>query len=252
MRWRYFALKRLEDLALAALRKCPAGAGAPAASALLFAVHRRALAAIDRLPAATIDAPADRPGGVKLGVDRRRTFVVAYDPTWVRRYADEEALIRDFLPGFRGEIHHVGSTAVPNLAAKPIIDLAIGLPEADDAAEVTRVISLLTVLGYLYLGDRRRRGGHYLEKVCSSVRTHAVQLHPVGSPDLSRLLRFRDQLRSDNDSARRYAQVKASLARAIRDDRQAYVWYKSHWISHLLLEDQGKTAWGKWLLRQNS
>jgi len=46
--------------------------------------------------------------------------------------------------------------------------------------------------------------------------------------------------------------VKASLARAIRDDRHAYVWYKSHWISHLLLEDQGPAAWGKWLLLQNS
>jgi GrpB-like predicted nucleotidyltransferase (UPF0157 family) len=252
MRGRFFVLKRIEAAALAALRKSPSDVVVPAANALLFAIHRQALAAIDRLPTAPIDAPANGRDGLKMGVHHRRNLVVRYDPTWVRRYADEEALIRDFMGPFRGEIHHVGSTAVPNLAAKPIIDLAIGLPEADHEAEVARTISLLTVLGYCYLGDRRQRGGHYLEKVCSSVRTHAVQLHPLGAPGLSRLLRFRDRLRSDHAAARQYADVKASLARAIRDDRLAYVWYKSHWISHLLLEDEGSRAWGKWLLLHNS
>jgi GrpB-like predicted nucleotidyltransferase (UPF0157 family) len=252
MRWRFLALKRIEDAALAALRKSPAGVAAPAARALLFAVHRQALAAIARLPPAPIAATSDGRGGLKLGVHHQRTLVVRYDPAWVGRYAEEEALIRDFLGEFQGEIHHVGSTAVPNLAAKPIIDLAIGLPEVNHEAEVARTLSVLTKLGYLYLGDRRHRGGHYLEKASSCVRTHAVQLHAAGAPDLTRLLRFRDRLRSDDPAARRYADIKASLARAIRDDRRAYVWYKSHWISHLLLEDQGSAAWGKWLLLQTS
>jgi GrpB-like predicted nucleotidyltransferase (UPF0157 family) len=245
MRPRFFLLKLLEDAALASLRGSPAGARAPAIHALLFFTHRRALAAIGRLPPAPIAAG-------RLGLHHQSTRVVTYDPAWAQRYAAEEALLRDFLGEACGPIHHIGSTAVPGLPSKPIIDIAIGLPETGYAAELSRAIPILTKLGYRYMGNRGHRGGHYLEKVCSSVRTHAIQLHPVDSSDLRRLLRFRDLLRSDAGIARRYAEAKASLAKAVGADRRVYVWYKSHWIDELFLGQHERQAWGRRLLRQDS
>ncbi len=245
-RRRYFLGKFGEDAALFLLRRRLGARMDGRAHALLAAIHRRVLRALDRLPHVPAAAPVRR-----LGVARSETFVAPHDPVWATLYEIEASLIRKALGERWVELHHIGSTAVPGLTAKPIIDLALGLPPETFAQELGEAVRLLAKIGYRYLGDRRGLGGHYMEKGAFPMRTHALQLHPAGGRELARLLRFRDQLRADSALAGRYDAIKRALAPVSGGDRRVYVWSKAHWVNDLLLERAGPQAWGDWLLAQD-
>lgn len=239
-------MKTAEDVALWAARRKPQPFLPGLSRSLLWRVHRAALADLARLPPA-----APRPPRGRLGLRLDETFVVEYDPLWPHVYRREAELIREFLGPRCREIHHIGSTAVPGLASKPIVDIAVGVDATDFEAEARRGIADLGRIGYRYLGDRGGRGGHFLEKGFPPVRTHAIQLHPAGGAALGRLLRFRDRLRSDASFQADYAKVKAALAAAAASDRRQYVWYKAHWVNGSILDDPGRAGWAQWLLEQN-
>jgi GrpB-like predicted nucleotidyltransferase (UPF0157 family) len=246
LRLRFFAAKAAEDAILRGLRGRRPGPAAAAGAEALRRIHRGALAALDRLPEPPARPPSGRrPGG--LGVRRLAAVIVGPGPDWAARFAEEAALIRDFLGGACLRIHHIGSTAVPGLAAKPILDLALELPAEGFGEHLDRAFAGLARLGYRFRGDRRRQGGRFFERVCDGARTHAIQLHRAGSEDLADVLRFRDRLRGDPALAAAYERVKAALAAAIGDDRRIYMWYKSHWINERMLAESGR-PWGEHLL----
>jgi GrpB-like predicted nucleotidyltransferase (UPF0157 family) len=242
LRWRYFRGKAAEDAALAALRRFSTPWVGRLAHSVLARVHRDALEALAGLPA----IPADEATG-RLGVRPDRTLVVPYDPVWPVLFAAEARLLRRHLGDRGAELHHIGSTAVPGLAAKPILDIAVGLPSEGFDEEVAAAIGALRRLGYRYLGNRRGLGGHFLEKGPWPVRTHAVQLHPAGGRELARLLRFRALLRANPPLAGEYQAIKQALAARSGGDRRLYLWYKAHWVNGLLLETRESRAWGNWL-----
>ncbi|HVW20648.1 MAG TPA: GrpB family protein [Opitutaceae bacterium] len=240
---RFFAAKALEEAALAVHRRPSPAWAREMASGVLVAVHRSVLRWIAALPPAPARAP------VGLGLADGRTLVAPSDPSWALRYSEEAELVRTALGGLAAELHHIGSTAVPGLPAKPIIDLAVALPA--DGSERARAEALrrLAGVGYRYRGNRQRRGGHYLAKFRDGRRTHAVQVHAQASPELAELLRFRELLRRDRPLAEEYGRIKGSLAAAVGDDRRIYVWYKSHWINERVA-DPGRGPWSAYLLRQ--
>ena len=142
----------------------------------------------------------------------------------------------------------MGSTAVPGLAAKPIIDIAMEMNRTGFDASMLSYREALTEVGYDYLGDRGQKGGHMFGKGLKGSRTHAIQVHPSDSTAIKELIRFREMLMEDMNLAREYAEIKTALADLFPHQRLIYVWYKTHWVEHRFLGKDIKHAWGLWLL----
>jgi GrpB-like predicted nucleotidyltransferase (UPF0157 family) len=241
----YFRGKLTEDAALFALRRLPALGLAGAAHAVLEGIHRDTL---QRLRALPVPGARDLPPPRHLGVAHADTFVTAYDPAWPKLYEIEAGLIRQALGERLAAVFHIGSTAVPGLAAKPIIDVALALWPESFPREWPRAAESLARIGYRYLGYRPGLGGHFLSKGPAPFRTHAIQLHPADGAELAGLLRFRDELRRNSALAAEYQAIKHGLAARVGGDRRIYLWYKAHWMNDLLLEGRDRRAWGRWLL----
>ena len=145
--------------------------------------------------------------------------VVPYDPSWPSRYRREAALLREALGDCLVEIHHIGSTSVPGLWAKPIIDI---LPVVTAVEEADRRRAALEALGYEYLGEFGIPGRRYLRKG-GEHRTHQVHLFDRESRDeIRRHLAVPAYLRCHPDAARDYAQLKRRLARRFPRDIDGY------------------------------
>lgn len=157
--------------------------------------------------------------------------IVPYDSSWPALFEHEKKLLEDAIgPWITGGVHHVGSTAVPGLAAKPVIDILVGV---DDLGRSRRCFDRLAQLGYLY-APYRSDEMHWFCKPSPEHRTHHLHLVPTGSPRFRAELAFRDMLRKRPDLADRYAQLKMTLAIEHRDDREAYTRAKQGFIADVL------------------
>jgi GrpB-like predicted nucleotidyltransferase (UPF0157 family) len=155
----------------------------------------------------------------------------AYDPSWPARFEEERASLADAIGQWAaGGIHHVGSTAVPGLDAKPIIDILVGVADLPNSRAC---FEPLAHLGYLY-APYRVREMHWFCKPHPSRRTHHLHLVPTDSRRFRDELAFRDHLRSHPDTAAAYAALKRRLAARFEDDREAYTAAKSDFISAVL------------------
>jgi GrpB-like predicted nucleotidyltransferase (UPF0157 family) len=154
------------------------------------------------------DAYLDR---VLVGGRERREIVIAgYDPSWPRRFASERERIRAALGARALRIEHIGSTAVPGLAAKPIVDILVEVARLEDAAA-------LEPAGYVL---RVREDDHRM------FRTAAVDVHvhvwPTGHADIAAQLAFRDRLRASPEDRRAYEALKRELATREWSDMNHY------------------------------
>jgi GrpB-like predicted nucleotidyltransferase (UPF0157 family) len=130
-----------------------------------------------------------------------------YDPEWPGLYDREAARIRSILGDRALRLEHVGSTSIPGLAAKPIIDIVLLVPDsADEAAYVSRLVAA----GYLL---RIREPGWFEHRVLNGPDTK-VNLHVFsdGCPEFERMVAFRDRLRTHDEERRRYEAAKRELA----------------------------------------
>jgi GrpB-like predicted nucleotidyltransferase (UPF0157 family) len=168
----------------------------------------------------------ERPKELIGGIEKRDIFLVPYDPAWPERFERERARIGSALGAMAMRIDHIGSTAVPGLVAKPIIDIDVSVTDADDDA--TYLPPLLEA-GYLL---RVREPGHRM------VRTPALDVHvhicTAGSDWERQHLLFRDRLRSDADDRAAYAKLKLRLAEQDWPDMNAYADAKGPLIEEIL------------------
>jgi GrpB-like predicted nucleotidyltransferase (UPF0157 family)/molybdopterin-guanine dinucleotide biosynthesis protein A len=157
--------------------------------------------------------------------------IVPYDPTWPARFEEERRALQAVL-GERGTggIHHVGSTAVPGLAAKPIIDMLVGVADLESSWPCVAAVARL---GYHY-APYRPTEMHWLCKPDPRHRTHHLHLVPVASPRFREELAFRDHLRRHRDVAARYETLKRALAAQHGADRDAYTAAKAPFIAAVL------------------
>lgn len=157
--------------------------------------------------------------------------LVPYDTSWPDRFAAERAVLEEAIGEWAAAgIHHVGSTAVPGLEAKPIIDILVGV----ESLEASRTsFGPLAELGYLY-APYRTDEMHWFCKPHPSHRTHHLHLVPADSPRFREELAFRDRLRSDPGVAAEYAALKRDLAARFPDDREAYTYAKGEFIQQVL------------------
>jgi len=143
--------------------------------------------------------------------------MAAYDPTWPERFHDERGRLPKALPGVV-DVHHIGSTSVPGLVAKPILDIIVVL---SDVAGLAKDPTAVAALGYEFRPAVFDDDPDHLffVKNAGHQRTHHLHVFAASSPDTFDNLIFRDYLCAVQDAATRYALVKTSLARRHPDSR---------------------------------
>jgi GrpB-like predicted nucleotidyltransferase (UPF0157 family) len=144
--------------------------------------------------------------------------VVAYDQRWPALFAAQASSLRDRLGAVALRIDHIGSTAVPGLAAKPIIDVQISVA-AFEPLDAFR--APLGGLGYVFRADNPERTKRYFREAPGSRRTH-LHVRRAGSFSEQLALLFRDFMRAQPRWAQRYAALKIELAEQYADDREGY------------------------------
>ena len=168
---------------------------------------------------------------VLIGGRERREIVIAdYDPAWPRRFEAERARIAEALGERALRIEHIGSTSVPGLAAKPIVDVLVEVAALDDADG-------LEPAGYVL---RVREDGHRM------FRTPELDVHvhvwSSGSPSIAAHLAFRDRLRVSGDDRAAYEALKRELATRDWPDMNHYAEAKGPLIREILGRHQGSTS----------
>jgi GrpB-like predicted nucleotidyltransferase (UPF0157 family) len=153
--------------------------------------------------------------------------LVPYDRAWPVRFEEERAALLGVIGDWVvGGVHHVGSTSVPGLESKPIIDILAGVQDLDKSRAA---FERLAALGYLY-APYRAREMHWFCKPDPSRRTHHLHLVPTDSSRFRDELAFRDYLRSHREVAKEYAELKRALANEFERDRDAYTSAKTDFI----------------------
>jgi GrpB-like predicted nucleotidyltransferase (UPF0157 family) len=150
---------------------------------------------------------------------------------WSICFEEEANRIRKTCGDALRTVEHIGSTAVPRLIAKPILDI---MPLLTSSSHASILINGLQKLGYAYKGEFGIRGRYYFILThgnCKLVNLHA---YPHDHTEVSRHLAFRDALRSDSDAMTRYANLKQLLARKHASDVEAYAEAKNAFIDELL------------------
>jgi GrpB-like predicted nucleotidyltransferase (UPF0157 family) len=164
--------------------------------------------------------------------------VVSYNPNWPAMFEVEARLIKEALGSNCVTIHHIGSTSVPGLSAKPIIDI---LPVVRDILEVDKATKAMERLGYEAKGEYGIAFRRYFQKG-KDVRTHNVHVYEEGDPEIDRYLRFRNWMRSHDDDARSYAKLKLELATKFPQDILQYCFGKDAFVANIDAKD-GFDGW---------
>jgi GrpB-like predicted nucleotidyltransferase (UPF0157 family) len=157
-------------------------------------------------------------------------LIQGYDFAWPSTFLKLAERVRAALGDLVLTVEHIGSTAVPGLAAKPIIDLDVVLASPANLPEALR---LLADVGYVHEGDLGIAGREAFRPPPGEPRHHLYVL-AKGAKELRRHLAFRDALRADNDLRDRYAVLKRSLAYFYKNDRTSYTEAKSAFIASIV------------------
>jgi GrpB-like predicted nucleotidyltransferase (UPF0157 family) len=160
----------------------------------------------------------------------RTVIVVDYDEEWPRRFEELRARTWPAVSDVAIRIEHVGSTSVPGLAAKPIIDMTVVVGGRSD---VPLTIERLATLGYRHRGnlgiEDREAFDHRID-----LPQHNLYVCPEGTIGIVNQLAVRDYLRSEPDAARRYGELKKRLAVEFPTDIDSYVFGKTDFILGVL------------------
>jgi GrpB-like predicted nucleotidyltransferase (UPF0157 family) len=174
---------------------------------------------------------ADEPleTGLIGGVEKREIRILDYDSDWMKKFETHARIIADALGGSALRIEHIGSTSVPGLAAKPIIDILAVVP---DSADESAYLPPLEAAGYVL----RVREPDWYEHRMFRTREKDVHIHiySVGCEEIERVLAFRDRLRRNSDDKSRYEQVKRELAAKEWSDMNAYADAKTEVIKSII------------------
>ena len=156
-----------------------------------------------------------------------------YSPQWPINFASEEQRIRHALAGLDIDVHHTGSTSVPGLRAKPIVDIAAPV---HSLAEARQAVPVLEHDSWLFWADDPNRAYRlWFLRPTPAARTHHLQIMQHDHPELHNLLLFRDALRADPLLRDAYGALKERLAAVHRLDRNAYTDAKSGFVREVLL-----------------
>ena len=165
--------------------------------------------------------------------------VVAYDPDWIAAFEKEAAMVRAVFGPRVIAVHHIGSTSVLGLDAKPIIDILVVLDHTDDITSFDRAME---DVGYRVRGEcldapiPGTPGRFYFTKETNGVRSHHVHVCAKGHSEIFDKLAFRDYLRAHSSRAAAYGELKRRIAAEYRLDNIGYMHAKDGFVKSTLLE----------------
>lgn len=165
-----------------------------------------------------------------IGLKRGTVQIVPHDARWAIEFSIERSRLIDALGDRALDIQHVGSTAVPGLAAKPIIDIAVAVPSLQAAEQLVKP---LQELGYNYMGEAGVPNRRFFAKGSENNRTHYLHVSERDT-EFRRLILFRDLLIANEDIANRYSTLKYDLAVKFASNRPAYTTGKNVFIETVL------------------
>jgi GrpB-like predicted nucleotidyltransferase (UPF0157 family) len=168
--------------------------------------------------------------------------IVDYDPGWVARFAAVGAELRGALGPVALRVDHIGSTSVPGLAAKPIVDVQVSVARLEPVAPFR---DPLTGRGLVFRDGNPERTKRYFREAPGQPRTH-IHVRRAGSFSEQFALLFRDFLRVDDATAAEYAALKRVLAVRHRDDRHGYTDAKGPFFWEIIRRADGwaqRTGW---------
>jgi GrpB-like predicted nucleotidyltransferase (UPF0157 family)/GNAT superfamily N-acetyltransferase len=164
--------------------------------------------------------------------------VIPYNCQWPEMFEREAKLLKQAFGNNCAAVHHIGSTAVPGLSAKPIIDI---LCVVEDIQNVDKSSKAMESLGYEVKGENGIAFRRYFQKGINP-RTHNVHVYEEGDPEISRYLKFRDWMRSHDDDAQKYAKLKLELASLFPQDILQYCNGKDAFVASIDAKD-GFEGW---------
>lgn len=159
---------------------------------------------------------------------REPIVLAAHDPRWLIAAIDEGCRVAQACGRPIIRVEHIGSTSVPGLIAKPVLDL---MPVLRSYEAGFACVAPMRALGYWYAGDFGIAGRHFFIK--GSPRTHHAHMLVDGSREAQRHLAVRDVLRASPAAAARYAALKTTLAQQFGDDREGYAHAKAAFMREL-------------------
>jgi GrpB-like predicted nucleotidyltransferase (UPF0157 family) len=170
-----------------------------------------------------------------MPVHEDKLEVVPYDPRWPAAFAAEALRIRHALGPLAVRIDHHGSTAVPGLAAKPIIDIQVSAAALQPLAAYAEP---LRAIGYLHTPDPDDSFCPFFHRPSRWPHTHHIHVVQAGGAEERRTLAFRDYLRAHDGAARDYQRLKQDLLRQLapvdRESREAYARAKTDFIERII------------------
>jgi GrpB-like predicted nucleotidyltransferase (UPF0157 family) len=171
--------------------------------------------------------------GLIGGVEKREIMIVDYDEEWPKKFETHARIIADALGRSALRIEHIGSTSVPGLAAKPIIDILVVVP---DSVDESAYLSQLEAARYVL---RVREPDWYEHRMFRTPEKDVhIHIFSVGCEEIERVLTFRDRLRRNSDDRSRYEQAKRELAAKEWDDMNAYADAKTEVIKSIIAASQ--------------
>ncbi len=174
----------------------------------------------------------DRIKTLPENIKRALVVLSEYDSAWPQAFELERQLLSKLIGNYLcGSIEHVGSTAVPGLIAKPIIDVMFGVKSLDESKPA---IDVLISNGYEY-SPYKSDVMHWFCKPSDAYRTHHIHLIPHESDLWQQRIKFRNLLRTDKQIANDYASLKKDLARRHEEDREAYTQEKWPFIKNVIM-----------------
>jgi GrpB-like predicted nucleotidyltransferase (UPF0157 family) len=154
--------------------------------------------------------------------------VVPPNPAWREEFESESRRIALVMGENVVAIHHIGSTAIPGIYAKPVIDFLI---EVKNIRETDAQTAVIGALGYEAMGEFGLPGRRYFRKESSrGIRTHHVHTYEANSPEISRHLAFRDYMIAHPDAAQQYSELKRQLAKQYPQDIEGYMDGKDEFV----------------------
>jgi GrpB-like predicted nucleotidyltransferase (UPF0157 family) len=161
----------------------------------------------------------------------RKVEVVPHNPKWREMFNIESSRVIEALSKNVVAIHHIGSTAIPHIYAKPIIDLLV---EVQDIAKVDEQNRSMELLGYEVMGEFGISGRRFFRKNNQEgIRTHHVHTFTAGSAQVKRHLAFRNYMITHPEDAQSYSELKRSLAREYPTNIDAYMDGKDGFIKEI-------------------
>lgn len=167
----------------------------------------------------------------------RKVEVVPYHSDWPEKFQAEARALAELFGDLLLSIHHFGSTAIPGISAKPIIDVLIIV---SDVQAVDRLNDRLRARGYMPVGEYGIPGRRFFYKGTEDHRTHHLHVYEQGNPHILRHLAFRDYMCAHPYTAREYSRLKERLAQQFPEDMDSYIAGKNAFVKE---QEQRALEW---------